>query len=103
MAMGLILEFAGLGLEQYEAVNRELGIDVSTGEGDWPDGMLSHAGGMAEAGLVVMEVWDTQEDQNQFMEDRLGPALQAAGVTGPPSRMEWVNLAAYHTAAPSPA
>jgi hypothetical protein len=50
-----------------------------------------------------MEVWDTQEDQNQFMEDRLGPALQAAGVTGPPSRMEWVNLAAYHTAAPSPA
>ena len=45
MAEGLILEFDGVGRGQYEAVNERLGIDMSTGAGEWPDGLLYHAGG----------------------------------------------------------
>ena len=41
MPEALILEFAGLGEAEYEAVNRNLGIDMHTGRGDWPDGILS--------------------------------------------------------------
>ncbi|MBS1887918.1 MAG: hypothetical protein JSU06_12095 [Actinobacteria bacterium] len=97
MAEGLILEFDGFGLETYEAVNRLLGIDMETGAGDWPSGLLFHSGGAKDGGWVVFEVWDSREDQGRFMSDRLGPALKDGGVTDPPNRMEWIDLAAYHT------
>lgn len=32
MAAGLILEFDGVTEKEYEAVNRELGIDMATGK-----------------------------------------------------------------------
>ncbi len=97
MPQGLILEFDGFGREIYEAVNARLGIDMETGEGNWPPGLLSHAGGPKPGGWVVMEIWETREDQARFMKDRLAEALQGGGVSGPPSRVEWLDLAAYHT------
>ncbi len=36
MAAELILEFEGVTLKEYHAVNRELGIDPESGEGNWP-------------------------------------------------------------------
>jgi hypothetical protein len=97
MAYGLILEFEGFGRETYAAVNERLGIDMETGEGDWPPGLEFHAGGAKPGGWVVFEVWTSKEDQAQFMEGRLGRALQEGGVTGPPSRVEWIELAAVHS------
>src|SRR5690349_16326898 len=97
MAKGLILEFDGFGAETYEAVNERLGIDMDSGEGDWPAGLLFQSGGAKPGGWVVYEVWATQEDQERFMADRLGRALSEAGVDGPPSRVEWLDLAAHHT------
>jgi hypothetical protein len=92
----LILEFAGLGEAEYEAVNRNLGIDMHTGQGDWPHGILSHAAGAGDDGtFVVTEVWSSRADQAAFMESRLGPALGAAGLTVVPS-VRWVPLLAYH-------
>jgi hypothetical protein len=40
MAEGLILEFDGVGRAQYEAVNARLGIDIESGQGDWPAGLV---------------------------------------------------------------
>ncbi len=97
MAAGLILEFDGVGLEEYEAVNRHLGIDMNSGQGDWPAGLLFHAGGAKPGGWVVFEVWESQDAQAAFMNDRLGHALAAGGISGPPSRVEWLDLAAHHT------
>ena len=95
MAQGLILEFDGIGKREYEAVNGRLGIDMGTGEGDWPAGLVFHAGGEKPGGFVVFEVWESQEAQAAFMNGRLGRALQEGGVSGPPSRVEWIELAAY--------
>jgi hypothetical protein len=96
MAEALILEFAGLSDADYRAVNSNLGIDMETGKGDWPAGLLSHAAGPGAAGAwVVTEVWESQADQAAFMESRLGAALGAAGVTGVPA-IRWVPLVAYH-------
>jgi hypothetical protein len=98
MAAGLILEFEGVTLEHYKAVNDALGIDVVTGEGDWPDGLVSHSAGLNEDGhLVVMEVWDSPEHQAAFMEGRLEQALEKGGITGPPSSVTWIELEAHHT------
>lgn len=97
MSAGVFIEFEGVGQPHYEAVNKTLGIDMATGKGDWPPGLLSHAGGpTGDGGFAVLEVWESQEAQGQFMETRLGAALQAAGVPEP-SRVTWVDLLAYHT------
>jgi hypothetical protein len=95
MADGLILEFDGFGVEKYEQVNGLLGIDMYSGEGDWPAGMLAHTGGAKDGGWVVFEVWASQADQEAFMRDRLGPALAEAGLEGPPARLEWIEVAAH--------
>jgi hypothetical protein len=92
----LILEFAGLNDADYAAVNGNLGIDMETGQGDWPSGLLAHAAGRSDEGsFVVTEVWSSRADQAAFLDSRLGPALGAAGVTAVPT-MRWVPLVAYH-------
>jgi hypothetical protein len=98
MADALILEFEGMGLDQYWAVNRALGIDVSTGAGEWPDGLHFHSAGTGPAGLVVYEIWESKDAQGRFMQERLGRALQEGGISGEPSRVEWNELAGYRTA-----
>jgi hypothetical protein len=94
----LILEFEGFGAKEYDKVNDLLGINQDTGEGDWPAGLHTHMAGPTEGGgWIVVEVWETQEDQDAFMQSRLGPALQQAGVTGAPKRAEWSKHRSHHT------
>lgn len=95
MADGLILEFEGFGVDTYEQVNGLLGIDMASGEGDWPAGLLAHTGGAKEGGWVVFEIWASQADQERFLSERLGPALAQAGIEGPPARLEWIEVAAH--------
>jgi hypothetical protein len=94
----LILEFTGVSEAEYTAVNKYLGLDIHTGQGDWPAGLLSHAAGTADDGtFTVTEVWSSREEQDAFMTSRLGAALAAGGVTSPP-RVRWVPLLAFHLA-----
>jgi hypothetical protein len=98
MAQALIVEFDGVGRAEYEAVNEVLGIDMNTGTGNWPEGLVMHsAGATRDGGWVVYEVWDSVEAQERFMDERLGPALQQGGVTDPPTRSDWVELHGHHT------
>jgi hypothetical protein len=97
MAEALILEFDGLDRDKYDAVNGHLGIDPESGQGDWPAGMVFHSGGAKPGGWVVYEIWESKDAQAAFMAERLAPALQQGGVSEPPTRMEWIELAAYHS------
>src|ERR1700722_5069084 len=95
MPAQVILEFEGVTTKEYDAVNAALGIDPSTGEGDWPDGLRVHAAGLNEDGhLVVTEICDTPEHQARFMEGRLGGALGKGGFASPPSSVPWIELVA---------
>jgi hypothetical protein len=96
MAELLILEFEGFSEDTYDAVNADLGIDMESGEGDWPDGLVTHTAGPIKGGWIVIEVWETQEDQDDFMSSRLGPALHKAGVVDRPKRAEWSKAKAHH-------
>ena len=97
MAAALILEFDGGTEDEYRAVSKELGIDLDTGTGDWPEGLITHSGGINDAGnLVVMEVWDTPEHQARFMDGRLTEAMARAGVTREPASVTWIELTAHH-------
>ena len=97
MAAELILEFEGVTLAEYHAVNKELGIDPGTGEGElagWACGTFRRI--ERNGHLVVIEVWDSPEHQARFMESRLGEALAKGGVAGPPSSITWIELATDH-------
>ncbi|MFN2459125.1 MAG: hypothetical protein ABR591_00325 [Candidatus Velthaea sp.] len=96
MAVGLVLEFAGVGRREYEAVNSRLGINMEAGSGDWPDGLMKHTAGTDHDGnLVVMEVWTSRDAQERFMRDRLGAAVAGAGISAVP-RLTWLDLLADH-------
>jgi hypothetical protein len=74
---------------------------MESGQGDWPSDLLFHAGGAKPGGWVVFEMWESREAQDRFMRDRLGRALQAGGISGPPTRVEWLDLAAHHRPRPT--
>lgn len=95
MSEVLVLEFKGVNAAQYREVNAILGLDTVTGEGDWPAGMTSHTGAASEDGLLVVEVWESQEAQAAFMGSRLGPALGQVGLPEP-VRAEWLSLEGHH-------
>jgi hypothetical protein len=88
----LVLEFSGVGEADYKQVNAELGIDASTGKGDWPAGLVTHLAGAADGDrIVVVETWASRDAQTAFMHDRLGPALGRAGVTAQP-KVTWATV-----------
>ena len=96
MAELLILEFPGTSRRQYEAVSKELGIDPATGSGNWPAGLQSHtSGGRSDGALVVVEVWESQEEQAAFLQSRLGPAIAKVGVSVTP-KVTWIPLYSHH-------
>jgi hypothetical protein len=83
--------------DEYDAVNGRLGIGQESRQGDWPAGMVFHACGAKPGGWVVFEVCESRDAQERFMNERLGRAHQESGITEPPARAEWVELAAYHS------
>lgn len=89
MADLLVLEFeTPEAADLYRRVNGILGVDPDTGTGDWPPPLLTHIAGERDGHLVVVEVWESQARQQEFMESRLAPAFQEAKVPQP-TRVEW--------------
>jgi hypothetical protein len=76
------MEAPGATLEQYNRVNEAMGI---RGDEDAPDGLIQHIAAQGPGGVFVIDVWESEEKLNTFLEERAGPALAAAGVQpGPP-------------------
>ena len=92
MAELLILEFDSVTESEYRNVNAELGIDPETGKGDWPAGLITHLAGLAEDGRAfVVESWTSREAQAEFMQNRLGVAMDRGGLTATP-KVTWATL-----------
>jgi hypothetical protein len=96
MPAELILTFEGVTETEYRAVNEVLGIDPDDKSSNWPEGMIMHSAGLNEEGhLVVIEAWESVAKQEAFLNDRLGPALAAGGISGPPSSVTWIELISH--------
>ena len=77
MAVIYSLEFANIGMEKYDAVMKELGLDKK--DAKWPKGVISHAAGKTSNGMCVVDVWESEEAFGQFREKQLNPAFQKVG------------------------
>ncbi|HVC15310.1 MAG TPA: hypothetical protein VND62_10680 [Acidimicrobiales bacterium] len=97
MADVVVIEFSAPdAVHIYNEVNHILGWDGTPDSEHWPAGMLSHVAGSSGDKLVVVEVWESQAAQEEFMHSQLGPAFAQAKVPNP-TRVEWFsNVADVH-------
>jgi hypothetical protein len=85
MAVVVITKPQGVNEEMYDGVQEKLGDEM-------PAGMVIHTAGRTEDGVFqVVDVWESREAHDRFVQDRLVPAInsvmQDAGmdpVDGPP-------------------
>jgi quinol monooxygenase YgiN len=87
MAIGAIFEVQGGTLEQYNQVVNEV-LPNNTLEG----GLQYHVAGASENGITVVEVWDSQESLQKVFDEKLGQALQRAGISVQPRFFEVHNI-----------
>ena len=81
MAVAVEMRFEGATLEQYDPVMELMGLD----QGDTsPAGAVFHWAAATDDGIVVVDVWETDEQFNHFAETQIGPHTQQAGIPAPP-------------------
>ena len=88
MAIGVIFEGAGVTQAQYDQVRNEVAPGNTPAAGS---GLLYHAGGPSESGWSVIEVWESQEAIDRFFQEKLGAALQRAGIDVQPRFFQVFN------------
>jgi hypothetical protein len=74
-------------LDQYEKVRRE--VDW---EGNVPQGAKFHVAWMAPDGFHVVDVWNSAQEFQRFVDERLMPGVQKVGIQGEPR----IELAETH-------
>ena len=80
MAVMRIVEAAAT-TEQYDRANE---IMMAAGGDQAPEGLIHHVAASDGDGLVIADVWESEDAFEQFFAERLGPALQQAGMMDSP-------------------
>jgi hypothetical protein len=75
VAVAVFMHFPGLRREQYDVLMADLRLDA-----DPPLGEILHVAADAEDGINVVDLWQTREAAESFVEHRLRPALRVRGV-----------------------
>jgi hypothetical protein len=78
MAVLMVLEAPGATREEYDRTNEIMGI---RGDDDAPEGLIQHVAAFDDEGLVIADVWESEEALGRFYEERLGAALEESGVS----------------------
>ncbi|MGH9010623.1 MAG: hypothetical protein ACRDYF_12365 [Acidimicrobiia bacterium] len=73
MAVGLRLEFPSLTLQDYDSV-----CDALNFPDEWPDGLKAHASTEVDGRLRVMDMWESRQHFDRFVESRLQAAIGKA-------------------------
>ena len=78
MAVAFLLEIPGFTPEQSAAVLHELGLDKNPAAGQ-----IFHLEGPMDGGMRVVDVWESPEAFQAFVQERLAAAFQKVGFTFP--------------------
>ncbi len=82
MAVAVTMTFEGATLEQYDQVIDKMGLKPG---GPGPEGALFHWVARTPTGLLVTDVWQTQEQFDAFAANQIGPITAAVGIPNPPT------------------
>jgi hypothetical protein len=94
MAIVIALRWDGKTATDYDAVMRELDF-----ESDPARGAIVHLCCATDEGLRICDVWESEEQWNRFLGERLQPAIARTGLEGMPE-VETAEL--YNLYAPDP-
>jgi quinol monooxygenase YgiN len=79
VAIAMIFDGQGMTQAQYDQARNEVAPDNQA-----LPGMLFHVAGQIENVWRVIDVWESQEAADNFIKEKLGPALQRANVSAQP-------------------
>ena len=80
MAVIIQLEWPGLTREQYEEARR-----LVRWEEDPPKGSIVQSQGFDNGTFIASDIWESEEDWNGFMQDRILPNVGGLGIPGQPT------------------
>lgn len=79
MPVLMVMEWDGVTPEQYEAAR-----ELVKWETDVAPGGLFHVAAFGEKGLRVVDVWESAEQFQSFVQTRLMPGVKQVGLEGEP-------------------
>lgn len=80
MAVAYRLRFPGATTAQYDQVLQKMGL---TPGGPTPPGAIFHWAAQEDEGLIVVDVWESEEAFNKFAEEQIMPYSQEVGLGAP--------------------
>ena len=81
MAVAVEMSFRGATMEQYDQILHKMGL---TPKGGTPPGALFHWVAEGDGGMRVVDVWESQEQFDQFAQEKIGPYSAEVGITEQP-------------------
>lgn len=87
MPVMMMMQWSGVTPAQYDEVKRIVNF-----EGNVPKGGMFHVAAFGDGVMHVTDVWEKAEDFQTFVEQRLMPGVQQAGIQGEPK----VNVLPAH-------
>jgi hypothetical protein len=76
MAVLMIEHIDGMDEKQYEEFRR-----LAKWDSDRPKGFLFHVASFADGNAHIADIWETAEDFQNFVRDRIMPAAQQLGLS----------------------
>jgi hypothetical protein len=83
MAVGVLAAAPEFTRQVYDNITERMFGHSPMRADEAPQGLILHSAGQGEQGFYVYDVWESREDFERFMEERLGPAM-AEVMGGPP-------------------
>ena len=79
MATIMLMHWREATPDQYDQARQKVRWDQDT-----PTGAKLHVSGFGDDGLHVTDVWESEQAFNDFLQQRLTPAIQEVGIQGQP-------------------
>jgi hypothetical protein len=90
VAVTMMMDWPGVTADEYDAVRELVGW-----ERDAPAGGMAHVATLTADGLRVTDVWESAEDFQRFVDERLMPGVRQVGIAGEPNVEIFPNHALY--------
>ena|SRR6185436_11678277 len=90
----MIMKWQGITASQYDEVRK-----IVNWEGNRPKGAIFHVASFGDNALHVTDIWESADDFNDFVQNRLMPGVMQVGVPGQP-QVETFPIHAIYVADP---
>jgi hypothetical protein len=83
MAVGMLLMGEGVTRDAYVGLTEKMFGNYPMREDQSPEGLIVHTAGETAEGWYVYDIWESQEQFEEFLTSRIGPAAAELGADTP--------------------